>query len=132
MRRETAERGRNCDGAVSGAGSREECVRAQAGTGAVRAPFVGKKALVGVNVLVLIRVGGAGRIRTIFRIGAVVVLRPHAVEDKGGMRGTLCGGGVRETKLRRPGEIEQIEVKTGRRSCVGRVRCLRCCGCRRA
>jgi hypothetical protein len=99
------------DGFVSGAGGGEKCVGGESGAGAVSAPLVLKQALVGVDVLVGRGVGWAGCVGAILRIGAVVVLRPETVEDEGRVCGALGGVGVGMTKLRRPGEVEEIVVE---------------------
>jgi hypothetical protein len=50
------------------------------------------------------------------------------VKDKGGMRGALSCAAVSAAKLRRPREIEQIEIETGRVACGLRIGLRRCAG----
>ncbi len=65
-------------------------------------------------------VGGAGGGGAVFRVGAVVVLRPHAVDDEAGVRGALGAGGVGEAVLGGPGEGEEIEIEgCGYGRCLG-------------
>jgi len=102
---------RDYDGLIGIAGRVQEIAGGETGASAVSAPLVLKQALVGVNVFVGRGVGWAGCVGAILRIGAVVVLRPEAVEDEGRVCGALGGVGVGMTKLRRPGEVEEIVVE---------------------
>ena len=74
-------------------------------------PFVAKKTWVRVEVAVGGRVIRAWRVGAVFGIAAIVVLGPETVKDKAGMGGALRLVGVGGAELRRPGEIEQIEVE---------------------
>ena len=63
------------------------------------------------NVGVGLRVGGAGCVAAMLRIIAVRILWPETVHDKTQVAATLGAIFVGCTKLRGPGEIEQVEVK---------------------
>jgi hypothetical protein len=112
LRGKTGQSWRNGDGAVGRARRLEEIVRAQAGTGAVGAPFMLKESLVGIDVAEGGWIGGAGSFGAIFGISAVDILRPEAMEDEGGVRGALGGAGMRVAELGRPGEVEQVVVES--------------------
>lgn len=101
------------DGLDGRAGGGEEVIGGQAGAGAVGVPFVLEEAEVGIDVFVLGGIGGAGGVGAVLWIGAVLVFGPQAVEDEGGVHGALGGGGMGVAKLRRPGEVEEIEIKVG-------------------
>ena len=102
---------RNSNGVQGGTGVGEKGLRWEAGAGAVGGPLVTKQAGVGVEVA---EGGGIGRtscVGAVLGIGTVVVLRPETVEDEAGTGGALRLVGVGGTELRRPGEIEQIEIE---------------------
>ena len=77
------------------------------------APFMLQESLVGVDVPVGDRIGGAGGARAIFGVGAIVVLGPEPVEDEGGVGGALGGVGMRVAELGGPGEVEKVVVEAG-------------------
>jgi hypothetical protein len=56
-------------------------------------------------------VAGGGGVGAVLWIAAVEVLGPEAVEDEGGVLGTLGCGGVGVAVLGRPGEIEEVVVE---------------------
>jgi len=105
--------GRHSDVFVSGSGGGEEGVCREPRAGAMGAPLVLEKSLVGVDVFIGGGVGGTCCVGAVFGISAVVILRPEAVEDKGGVRGALGCIRVGVAELGRPGEVEEIVIKTG-------------------
>ena len=106
LRRDAAQFGWNHDRMKRLARCREVIVRRKSGAGAVSLPFVLEQPRFGIHVTVLRRIGGSGSVGTVVGIGAVVVLRPQAVHDKGRMGRALRSRRVRVAVLRRPGEIQ--------------------------
>jgi len=104
---------RDGHGFVGVSGGGEEGIGGEAGAGAVGAPLMLQEALIGVDVFVGRRIGWAGGAGAVFGIGAVVVLRPEAVEDEGGVGGALGGVGMGVAELGRPGEVEEVVVEAG-------------------
>jgi hypothetical protein len=74
-------------------------------------PLVVQQPGIGIDIAVLRWIGRAGSIGTVLRIGTVVVLRPQAVQDKGGMDGALRRRGVRMAVFRRPRQAQEIKVE---------------------
>ena len=93
------------------AGRGEERIRREARAGAVGLPLVAEEAGVGVEVAEGGGVTWAGGVGAVLGEGAGGVLGPEAVEDEGGVLGTLGGVGVRVAELGGPGEIEEVEVE---------------------
>ena len=91
---------RDGDGFVGSASGGEEGVGWKAGAGAVGMPLVEKKALVRVDVSVGGGIGWARSRGAVFGVGAVVVLRPETVQDKGRVRGALGSFTVGVAELR--------------------------------
>ena len=96
---ELGELGWDDDAVERGVGEGEEVVGGEAGARAVGLPLVSEETSVGVDVAVLRRVAGAGRVGAVLGIGTVEVLRPEAMEDEGGMLGALGCGGVGVAEL---------------------------------
>jgi non-ribosomal peptide synthetase component E (peptide arylation enzyme) len=72
-----------------------------------------EQALVWIYVIELARVGRTRSGGAAIGICAVVVLRPQAMKHKRWVRGALGGVGMGVAELRRPGEIEQVEIEPG-------------------
>ena len=83
LRREITERGWNRDGVDGGARCVEEIICVEAGAGAVRMPLVLKEPLVWIDVAEGGWLAGPRRVRAVFRVAAVGVLRPEAMEHEG-------------------------------------------------
>ena len=79
----------------------------------MRVPLVLEQGRVGEDIAVPGGVGRPRRVRAVMRVGSVVVLRPEAVEDKRGMLRAFGSGGMGVAKLRRPGEVEEVEIELG-------------------
>lgn len=79
-------------------------------------PFVLEQPQVRGDVEVLLGVCRARFVAAVNRIGAIVILRPEAVEDEAGVGRALRRGPLDGAELRCPGKIHEVEVEfTGRR-----------------
>ncbi len=74
-------------------------------------PLMLKQAGVGKDVPERGWVRGSGGIRAMLGVGAVVILWPEAMQNEAEADGALRFARVCGAELRRPGEIEQIEVE---------------------
>ncbi len=89
----------------------KKLISRQTGAGAVRLPFVLEQRCVRVDVSVLRGTGGAGIVAAILWIGAVVILRPQAMQREGTVLSALGRGGVPVAELWRPRKVEHVKVE---------------------
>jgi hypothetical protein len=91
-------------------------IRAQPTARPMRCPFVLQQVHVRQNVAERLWITRPRRIRTILGIASVRVLRPQPMQHKPRMRRTLHSLPMRQAKLRRPRQRQQVIIKHTRRS----------------
>jgi len=98
---------------IGSASSGKELICTQTGTGAVCAPLMLQKARIRIKIAERCGVSGPGSGRTVFRIGAVKVLRPKTVKHEGAVGSAFGRIRVRVAEFRRPREVEKVVIEAG-------------------